>query len=250
MITIIVMLILAGVSINVLFGDNGIMKMVEKSNIRTNEASVSETLKLELNSKKIDEHLSLDTRSDLEYLMQEGFLLNSITNSSGQEYIYTYLEFEIDGTYKKYSIADTRENNKYSSLNNKNFLKVKLENVELSSSTLGEEIYIGDISLENAYLIDDDWKAYYYSSLKCKVKICIQTVKMKISVIGDKENFYVTDELQLECKITDKDGTDITSQYKNSIIWSSKNEEVIKVTQGRNCTWSKSRKSQNSSKCK
>lgn len=68
-ITIVILLILAGITIATLFENNGILTKVNEAKNKTNQASVEENINLILQEAYIDEYLNGTNR--MEYLKQE-----------------------------------------------------------------------------------------------------------------------------------------------------------------------------------
>ena len=83
-ITIIVLLILAGVSIAMLTGDNGILTQATKAKTDTNTAEIVERINMELNAFKTDilanGSISADTKSKAEAALGSGYVVNTSEN--------------------------------------------------------------------------------------------------------------------------------------------------------------------------
>ena len=67
-ITIIVLLILAGVSVNALLGENGILSKTQHAVIANNNATIKENIKLQVASYTIDEKVNRETTNFFEYM--------------------------------------------------------------------------------------------------------------------------------------------------------------------------------------
>ena len=77
-ITIIVLLILAGVTIATLMGDNGVLTKSSEAKIKDNHAKVFEALGLESQTHRIEEETNSSTKDLITYLQGKGFIHNNL----------------------------------------------------------------------------------------------------------------------------------------------------------------------------
>lgn len=123
-ITIIVLLILAGVSISTIIGDNGVLSQANKSKIETNHSTVKEFIDIEASSFSIEKQTGEYSGTVLNYLMENGIIdenniINvekllgktlSTGNRSGTSDVYKIIEA---GTVSGSSVTDiTKMENK------------------------------------------------------------------------------------------------------------------------------------------
>ena len=117
-VTIIVLMILAGVSINLLFGQYGVVTRAQDAKKQTQVASITENIKLELLDKQIDERNTLTQTQIEEVLLKYGTVnknedgsIKSITTNEGKyEIAFEDLyEGEVIKTYNKAQNVNTPE---------------------------------------------------------------------------------------------------------------------------------------------
>ena len=102
-ITIIVLLILAGVSITLVVGDNGTLTKAQKATTETNKASIKEELELEISN------MQLEAIENNEELTKEKIVDELKTNKG--LLVVDYTDKTINGKYKDYQIF-VDENNR------------------------------------------------------------------------------------------------------------------------------------------
>lgn len=73
-ITIIVLLILAGVTISTLMGDNGILTIANKATLQNEAASVAEQIELTYSESNISQILNESSGNSIEYLKSQGII--------------------------------------------------------------------------------------------------------------------------------------------------------------------------------
>lgn len=170
-VTIIVLIILAGVSINMLVGDNGILTKASEANERTKQANANEKLSIAvLGSKEIDENVNIDSLNNELKKIEALYNGNLVSNSNKIEnlpvivIVDTY-EFGIlgDGEIVKVETIDKVENTIYvpentivKDINNKNIVvpkgfTIRVDDSTANANTIEKGIVIEDRE-ENQYV--------------------------------------------------------------------------------------------------
>ena len=108
-ITIIVLLILAGISLATLTGDNGVLKQATNASIKTEHASVLEHLQLEVSSYVIDKNTNVNSITLIEYLQSRGIIGDEI--GEGSEKYQINVE-TLTGKTQKYGNGTATESEK------------------------------------------------------------------------------------------------------------------------------------------
>ena len=156
-ISIVVLLILAGISINTLTGDNGILKHVVSAKEKNEEAEEKEGVQLAVTSSIMDEPLSLKlTKDNLEKAIKQQFRNNidyTITENGDGSFTIKF-----NNTNRTYYIEETGnviENNDILKISNANELKDFRDEVNNGNTFEGIYVYLtNDINLN----IEEEWQ--------------------------------------------------------------------------------------------
>lgn len=181
-ITIIILLILAGVTIALLTGENGILSKATKASNETNKQTATEIINLKITNAQIATYtekqqmptlkelsLALKDDEEIEYINEE----YNVTSDNPSK-IYTKLkeypyEFEIDGKLKLATIDGEKVDNKDDDTNTDNSNDDNTYNDELKSKIEEMEIAIKSVQSENTLLRNDLNKlSNMYDNLKIK----------------------------------------------------------------------------------
>lgn len=188
-ITIIILLILAGVTIALLTSENGILSKATKASNETNKQTATEIINLKITNAQIDtytEKQQMPTLKELSLALKDDEEIQYITESSkiaSVEYsvnsddpskIYIKLkeypyEFEINENLKLATIDGEKVDNKDDDTNTDNSNDDNTYNDELKSKIEEMEIAIKSVQSENTLLRNDLYKlSNMYDNLKIK----------------------------------------------------------------------------------
>lgn len=188
-ITIIILLILAGVTIALLTGENGILSKATKASNETNKQTATEIMNLKITNAQIDTYtekqqmptlkelsLALKDDEEIQYITESGKIasVEYSVNSDDPSKIYIKLkeypyEFEINENLKLATIDGEKVDNKYDDTNTDNSNDDNTYNDELKSKIEEMEIAIKSVQSENTLLRNDLNKlSNMYDNLKIK----------------------------------------------------------------------------------
>ena len=156
-VTIVVLLILAGVSISMLFGENGIIKRAQESKERTEEAQEKEGLELAVASSQMEDVNTLEIKKEkLENAIREQFGNNkdfSVTDNKDGSFLVS-----MNDTQRMYYIDKTGEiidQSKMLKISTADELKAFRDNVNSGNTYEGWYVYLAnDITLD----INEEWE--------------------------------------------------------------------------------------------
>ena len=213
-ITIIVLLILAGVSIAMLTGDNGILTQASNSQIRTEQSSVVEGMKLAVNEYVMEKETGETTSSFIDWLKEEGrqyinddneiqvsnLLGQSLSTGKGSG---TNDVYKLEETTETASIASTtkvaaittEENKQYEVVYyNNTATRTTLETISVSTTEPLEEtdpsLFVVD---DNGVISLKDYNDYYTGTKEWTIEnVVIPSEVDGKKVTGIAGNIFVT----------------------------------------------------------
>lgn len=190
-ITIIVLLILAGVTLNMVMGENGIIKKAQLAKEKTNEAQKSENEKLEELDKKVANYG--DNRENNSIMDK-----TSISENNTEEFVYTSFSMQHLGK-KHLAVGES----KFGSINENGELTIKDDGMYYISSSLTRntidgqiynQIYVNDKQMIYSFSNSSDTgipvSLNFYAKAGDRVKVELMAYNTTVQILRWKVLFY------------------------------------------------------------
>jgi type II secretory pathway pseudopilin PulG len=207
-VTIIVLLILAGVTINTLFGENGILTQAQGSKDETNQAEVKETVSLYLQEYKLasyDETSDAKEQDVIEWMVSQNYII-----AKNDYYVLDSTKSKADG--------DVYVVEKYTSIyNTETASNVKVASTVTSDVT--KSLIVADEEIEEEEV--ETWVLGYYKTANDPNPIALLRFTLTGTIMAITN--VATDSLPL---ITNPTWPDGTTAYTGSITYSDDGQSV------------------------
>ena len=218
-VTIVVLLILAGVSISMLTGENGIIKQAQESKIETRAGTVEERKNIWKTEQKTDEYLDANTSQSLEELLNDLEKDNYITTEERTQIEETGhvkigskdISFSNGLVKEKYTITNSKDEVKFKKIikevdiliEKPNFTNYTIEGI--SNSKDGEYVTSGSVEGKSGKLeivgdINDTTFSYVLTDFMqgdeifyCKINIDEENYYKEINIIQGNSVIYEED---------------------------------------------------------
>lgn len=167
-VTIVILLILAGVSINLLLGDNGIISKAKEAKNKTNEQSIKEEVEMVLAEWSIDKYTQ-DSELDIEKFLREKINVRKV-NTIGNEQSFDYKGYKF--TIKKDSNEIIKIEKSVNDLYAKSNGQLYVDGAYLNNQ-YGQDIQLKGI---NIWAYDDEkFNQEFFKDLKDKYQVnCVR----------------------------------------------------------------------------
>ena len=247
-ITIIVLIILAGISINLLFGDNGIINKAKNAGEVSEKADIEEKLKLAYSSVVIDKYVDgiTDLSSRLQVELQKSFPSNDVSvtlngNGSYQVIIQGKGTYTIGegGKAEEVRLAGFYKNNgeyvSWQELIERNLILVEDSALKIDENRIFNNVIVSDAKDWIGTLVIDDSittiEHYSLNFLPGMKKIIIPATTISIAPSFFETVLYNVDGVKYQTKINSFEINENNPNYKtvNGVIYSKDMKKIIAV---------------------